>query len=593
MKYLLFGLFSLMTIIHLSAAVPSGYYDSLNGKSGSALKAAVKSVAQPEDFVTLSYSTKNIWPAFEKTDVREIDGRTIWWDMYSNRLVYTDTYSGLNIEHSVANSWWGGKKNNAYSDLMHLNPSDQVANGQKSNNPLGIVATPSFDNGLVKLGAPKSGTAGSATKVFEPADEYKGDFARAYFYIFTVYDDMEWSGDQAMFTSSGQLQQWAAKMLLEWSKADPVDSKEIKRNEEIYKIQHNRNPYIDHPELLDYIWGDKTTTPYILIWEASAIDRPAAPVITGEWLTGVNTYNARIWEEKTFPITAPEGDLWISINGGEFERYGEGLTLGKAKKHGDVTSVKAYSEYSTRASSLRSSMVYLTVTAKDPAVTEYTDAVWTPVESSADIVKDAYYIITSSDQNYIMGYNGGSTSMKYLPEVGRARMNDNDIAEIPVESAMVKFQPSGDKYTIQVCDPSGKAIGFWNMASSGNNMTLNATSGTAASVNIESDGTATIDFGGKKLKYNASQPRFSNYGDNSTTAEPVYLRRFAGFHLPTAVTEMDLAEEGAVIDGRDIILPEGWMVLDLNGRRIIPCSLEKGIYILISAKGVASKILIE
>ncbi len=77
----------------------------------------------------------------------------------------------------------------AYQDLFHLNPSNSDANNAKSNNPIGIVGgNPAFDNGLVLIGAPAAGYGGGASKVFEPADEYKGDFARAYLYIMTAYD---------------------------------------------------------------------------------------------------------------------------------------------------------------------------------------------------------------------------------------------------------------------------------------------------------------------------------------------------------------------------------------------------------------------
>ena len=97
---------------------------------------------------------------------------TIWWDMYSNTLVPIETHDGLNIEHSVANSWFGAKAaKDPYADLFHLNPSNESANNQKGSLPLGEVVTVSWQNELVKTGAPKSGTAGSATKVFEPADE--------------------------------------------------------------------------------------------------------------------------------------------------------------------------------------------------------------------------------------------------------------------------------------------------------------------------------------------------------------------------------------------------------------------------------------
>ena len=66
----------------------------------------------------------------------------------------------MNIEHSVANSCWGGSKNDAYKDLFHLNPSDATANNRKSNFPLGIVvATPTWTNGVTVVGHPAATTA--------------------------------------------------------------------------------------------------------------------------------------------------------------------------------------------------------------------------------------------------------------------------------------------------------------------------------------------------------------------------------------------------------------------------------------------------
>lgn len=255
------------------AAIPSGYYSGLEGKSGSALKAAAKaavsSVSTPE------YGDAT-WEGFMKTDTRDVNGITVWWDMYSNRLVAVSTgHSGLNIEHSVANSWWGGIKNDAYCDLHHLNPSDATANGWKSNLPLGIVknvyttsAGVRYDNGVVKIGTPESGASGGSAKVFEPADWYKGDFARAYFYIFTAYDDIPWmaTSDDRNFMFDGtaypSLRPWASALLLEWAHNDPVDTKEYNRNNAVYEVQRNRNPFIDIPDLADYIWGDKINEPF-------------------------------------------------------------------------------------------------------------------------------------------------------------------------------------------------------------------------------------------------------------------------------------------------------------------------------------------
>ena len=95
----------------------------------------------------------------------------------------------MNIEHSFPKSWWGGYEYTAYKDLFHLYPADGTTNSTKSNLPLGEVSgTPTFDNGKSKIGKNGFGTAYS-DYCFEPADEYKGDFARSYLYITTIYED--------------------------------------------------------------------------------------------------------------------------------------------------------------------------------------------------------------------------------------------------------------------------------------------------------------------------------------------------------------------------------------------------------------------
>ncbi|MDE6340282.1 MAG: endonuclease, partial [Muribaculaceae bacterium] len=289
-----------MASLAVFAEVPAGYYAGLEGKSGAELKAAVKTAAQPNGFAVVSYGT-DTWSAFTKTDVRLIGEDLVWRDMYSNRMIYVNAgHDGMNIEHSVANSWWGGKNGSrdAYSDLFHLNPSDADANNKKSNNPLGEVSDARiYDNGLVKIGTPASGFGGGATSVFEPADEYKGDFARAYLYVFTTYSDIPWVADKdgkymLNISANGAVPQtWVVDMLLRWSAEDPVDNTELARNEEIYKIQKNRNPFIDYPVLAEYLYGSKQGDAFIAAGnEVQPVDRPAEPKLSGLWLTGVNTY---------------------------------------------------------------------------------------------------------------------------------------------------------------------------------------------------------------------------------------------------------------------------------------------------------------
>ncbi len=259
---------TLVATLTICAAPPQGYYNSLEGKSGKELRRAIKSLVR--NHTNIGYGD-NTWDAFEKTDVREVNGKLCWWDMYSSNNVPVESgHPGMNIEHSVANSCWGGTKNDAYNDLFHLNPSDATANNRKSNYPLGIVSgTPHWTNGVTVVGHPGEGTGGGANWVYEPHDMYKGDFARVYFYIFTVYDDISWGsyndGRDAMYDCSGstaEFKQWAIDMLLKWNVEDPVREKEVNRNAGIYAIQHNRNPYIDIPDLAEYVWGSKSTTPF-------------------------------------------------------------------------------------------------------------------------------------------------------------------------------------------------------------------------------------------------------------------------------------------------------------------------------------------
>ena len=263
----LLGILCTLQFITVSAqtelVIPDGYYDNANGLAGAKLKTALHEIIEVGTRVSYGSGT---WTAFEKTDKTD-DGYV--WDMYSyEKRTFPgggSAPSGMNIEHSVAKSWWGGSNNNAYKDLYHLNPSDSKANSARSNYPLG-VATNGNVTGSLKIGSNTFGNQYSGN-CFEPLDEYKGDFARAYMYMFTCYEDLSWTSTNAptMITANEKypmLRTWAAELLVKWSKEDPVSEKEIKRATEIYKIQNNRNPFIDYPELADYLWGDKKGLPY-------------------------------------------------------------------------------------------------------------------------------------------------------------------------------------------------------------------------------------------------------------------------------------------------------------------------------------------
>lgn len=253
---------SLIGIAISKADAPAGYYSSLNGKADANLKTALFNLINKHTEVS-SYSALPSY--FRQTDVRP--GTDYWWDMYSNMSVATNITFGtyMNREHSLPKSWWGGDTDiPAYVDLFHLYPAEAKANVAKSNYPLGELIAGgkvTFDNGVSQVGTGVN--SGGASYVFEPADEYKGDFARTYFYMVTAYQNMDWVTTwQVKNGTYPSLQQWAIDLLLKWHRNDPVSQKEINRNEAVYKIQNNRNPYIDNPELAEYIWGNKKGQAY-------------------------------------------------------------------------------------------------------------------------------------------------------------------------------------------------------------------------------------------------------------------------------------------------------------------------------------------
>ena len=242
------------------ATIPAGYYNSLEGKSGQALKDAIHDLTLQH--TVLSYNS--LWGYFNETDCRPED-HSLVWDMYSDDIFYfrgSRAAYGMNREHSLPKSWWYGYDETqgyaAYTDLNHLYPSEEDANLAKNYWPLGEVSKITFDNGVTRVGYPKVGLGGGANTVFEPDDRYKGDFARTYFYMACTYQQYNWK-HTFMLTNNywKTLNEWSAEMLCRWARADAVSDKELNRNDAVQKSQNNRNPFIDIPTLFEYIWGNR------------------------------------------------------------------------------------------------------------------------------------------------------------------------------------------------------------------------------------------------------------------------------------------------------------------------------------------------
>lgn len=276
--------FTLFIALLLSFAsfgqAPDGYYNDAEGKNGQELKVALYNIIKTHD--AIGYG--GLYEAYKKTDAREDDPTKVL-DMYTDipggtpKVLFThiaDKNAGsakfegdnYNREHTVPQSWFK-KASTPRCDLFHVYPTDSWVNNLRGSYPHGDVAEPASKttNNGSKLGNCSDG--GYTGTVFEPIDEYKGDIARSYLYMITCYHDQvaSWASNSSTATavmtgkSFPSIKPWYVKLLLKWHHNDPVSPREIKRNNEAYKIQHNRNPFIDHPEYADAIW--KTDAPSI------------------------------------------------------------------------------------------------------------------------------------------------------------------------------------------------------------------------------------------------------------------------------------------------------------------------------------------
>ena len=265
-----------------AAQIPA-YYEDADGLSGQALWTAVSSITN-RGFSSLGYS--GLWTAYKTTDVYPADsvgkaGKI--WDMYGEcPFTYGSdqcgSYSGVcdcyNREHSIPKSWFGGSTSGIGCDIFHLVPTDGKINSTRSNDEFGEVAGAKnyYGNGTGAAGTWSTdrptiaSTAGEVIhgsgQVFEPKDQYKGDFARGYMGTIIKWQLANMTNSNNFFsgeyTPSGYFgfTKKAVVLMMKWHREDPVSQKEIDRNNGIQKTQGNRNPFIDYPYLAEYIWGE-------------------------------------------------------------------------------------------------------------------------------------------------------------------------------------------------------------------------------------------------------------------------------------------------------------------------------------------------
>ncbi len=272
---------STITTFNGSPGVPAGYYDASLGKTCSTLKTTLFNIVKPTT-ATPNPTYTGMWSAFYITDdhLNDAGTKTILWDQYSDNPTGAEPYeytfgtpyqdkgtSGTsegqryNREHTFPQSWFGGSVDPMFTDMFIVFPSDKKVNSLRGNFPYGKVTTPTTTtlNGT-KIGPNASSPLYTST-VIEPINEYKGDLARTIFYVATAYEDLiaSWQGnsnanDVLNGTSYQAFDNWYLSLLYSWHTQDPVSVKEVDRNNDVYMIQGNRNPYIDHPEYVALVW---------------------------------------------------------------------------------------------------------------------------------------------------------------------------------------------------------------------------------------------------------------------------------------------------------------------------------------------------
>lgn len=277
MKKIVLHLGLFLASANLFAQAPANYYDNATG-SGYTLKTQLYNIIKNHS--TKSYDAlKGLYRQNDSDNgfqdkYYEKDNSIL--DIYSENPTGTDPYNYTpgqkecgnykyegdcyNREHLIPQSVFS-KASPMVSDPLHIWPTDGVVNGMRSNYPHGVVGTidKTSQNGS-KLGNNlNSGySAGYSGIVFEPIDEFKGDVARAYFYFATRYEGNGIQGwSYAMFNGSKDkvFTDTFLKILITWHLNDPVSDREKDINNIVYRYQKNRNPYVDHPEFVEKVWG--------------------------------------------------------------------------------------------------------------------------------------------------------------------------------------------------------------------------------------------------------------------------------------------------------------------------------------------------
>lgn len=587
---------------------PDVYYASANTSSRSNLLSSLRTIISANN---TSHSYDTLWDWYGTTD-RKANGKI--QDYYSciSNFTWKDdqcgNYSGegdkYNREHSIPKSWWGGSKSDQGCDVIIVVPTDGWVNSMRSNWPFGIVDTSKSykqsSGGYSKLGTSVSGY-GSGT-VFECADEWKGDFARVYFYAITRWDttrfrSAEGAGvfDSSVSSPNYGLTDAAKRLFLKWHTEDPVSSWETTRNDNVQSCQGNRNPYIDHPEWVDYIWGGEELNSKTL----TSITKSGSPTKTsyteGETFNASGlTVTAHFDDSSTENVTSSVVWTPSPLTPGTTSVTGTYTYKGVSKTvtvTGITVTAKTLSYISV--SGQKTNYVVGDTFVKPTVTAHYTDSTEAIVTNSATF--SGFNSSTEGTKTITVSYGGKSTTYTITVSSGSGNytllstlsdLNDNDTIVFASNTkgvtagaltsnylAKVETVFNSDKSEITTLGDgtleftAHQATGGWTFETNGQYLS----SGAAKSVSLSnsqciwelsiSSGNVSMnvvnhdDYG--DFQYNSGSPRFTTYTSNQTAIQIYHLSGGSGDDVTLdhieVVSPVTTYQVGDTFDEPDVI----------------------------------------
>ena len=248
-----------------SSQIPTGYYNSAENKSDQSLRSALHNIIDDHTAYDYTSFSTDTWDILKEADADPNNANNVLLVYTRESVNGTQEYAsgfGWNREHVWAKSRGDfGTATGAGTDVHNLRASNINVNSTRSNFNFDNCTNNSCENTFGNYYS-------SSSLIFEPRDEDKGDVARIIFYMDVRYEgdnsELDLEMTESLLSTSSKLPRHGVRStLLEWHVQDPVDDFERNRNNVIYDYQGNRNPFIDHPELVEYLWGDKQDQQWI------------------------------------------------------------------------------------------------------------------------------------------------------------------------------------------------------------------------------------------------------------------------------------------------------------------------------------------